>query len=467
MKRILAVTRDERTPRIVADAFAAEATVDVCADPGELPAALVRRHYDMAFVDIGFLDGGQRQDAACYKRALQPLWSNNPQMIIVALSAPDRIREAVKTVKAGADNYLTYPLDPVETQYVVDSIHEAIRLQTEVDYFRAAAAMGDNTQVVGTRNPAMRKVFEKARLVAPTISTVLIAGETGTGKGVVARLIHALSNRKDGPFVSVHCGAIPDTLIESELFGHEKGAFTGAVKRKLGRFEIAAGGTIFLDEVGTITPPAQIKLLQVLQDKVFQRVGGDAPIGMDARIVAATNIDLAQRCAKGDFRSDLYYRLNVFPIEIPALRDRREDIPLLVDYFMERLRRQLNKDITGVHPSVLSAFDGYAWPGNVRELENLVERAFILETSRILTPESFPAELFEHEAPAATLPLDLSLTLAEFRERAKESAERHYIKELLASHKGRINRSAKDAGVSTRQLHKLMTRHGIRKEEFK
>ena len=267
--------------------------------------------------------------------------------------------------------------------------------------------------------------------------------------------------------MSVHCGAIPDTLIESELFGHEKGAFTSAVKRKLGRFEIAAKGTIFLDEVGTVTPPAQIKLLQVLQDKLFQRVGGDVDIPMDARVVAATNVDLQAMCTRGEFRQDLFYRLNVFPIDIPPLRERTEDIPLLAEAFLKRLARLNSKDVCDIHPAVLEAFSRYPWPGNVRELENLMERAFILETSRVLTPESFPAELFAARAHATPASLDLDLPLAEFRERAREDAERHYLKELLTRCKGRINRTAEKAGVGPRQLHKLMTRHGLRKEDFK
>jgi len=466
MDQVLAATGNKDASRTIKDCFGPKALVHTVTSGRDLDKALSSHLYDLVFIDIRFIEGHPGNGTA-FRDGLQRLWSANPHVIVVVLTDQDRIRDAVRAVKDGADNYLTYPIDPAETHYVVDSVLEAQRLQTEVDYFRSTSALGDHGEVVGTRNPQMRKVFEKARLVAPTISTVLLTGETGTGKGVIARLIHTLSHRKNGPFVGIHCGAIPDTLVESELFGHEKGSFTGAVKRKLGRFEIATGGTLFLDEVGTVSPSTQIKLLQVLQDKIFQRVGGDSDIPMDARVITATNIDLAQMCDRGEFRQDLYYRLNVFPIEIPPLRERTEDIPLLTENFLKRLSRIHLKDILGVHPTVLKAFEGYPWPGNVRELENLVERAFILETSRILTPESFPAELFEKQAPSSSLPLDLDLTLADFRERAKEHAERHYLKELLSSNRGRINRSADQAGISTRQLHKLMTRHGLHKEDFK
>ncbi|WP_461210178.1 sigma 54-interacting transcriptional regulator [Desulfocurvus sp. DL9XJH121] len=467
MERVLVAAREEVEVSALAKCFGGGAGFRSARDRRALEAALHAGQYDLAFVDLRFLEGGHTAESGDFRAMLQRLWSNNPHIVVVILVEQERVRDAVRVVKAGADNYLTKPIDPVEARYVVDSVREAQRLQTEVDYFRSASGVGDDLEVVGTRSRVMRTVFEKARLAAPTVSTVLLTGETGTGKGVLARLIHTLSNRKSGPFVSVHCGAIPDTLIESELFGHEKGAFTGAVKRKLGRFEIASGGTIFLDEVATVTPPAQIKLLQVLQEKTFQRVGGDAAIAMNARVIAATNVDLQEMCARGEFRQDLYYRLNVFPIEIPSLKERPEDIPLLAEAFLKRLARLNSKDICDIHPTVLAAFARYDWPGNVRELENLMERAFILETSRVLTPESFPTELFKRGNGAAPVPLDLSQSLAEFRERAKENAERHYLKEVLALCKGRVNRSAEKAGVTTRQLHKLMTRHGLRKEDFK
>jgi transcriptional regulator with GAF, ATPase, and Fis domain len=268
-------------------------------------------------------------------------------------------------------------------------------------------------------------------------------------------------------FIGVHCGAIPDTLLESELFGHEKGAFTGAVRQKLGKFELAHGGTIFLDEIGTITPAAQIKLLQVLQDGTFQRVGGEQLIETDCRIIAASNADLSAMVAKELFRRDLYYRLNVFPIRIPSLRDRREDIPQLTEIFLKRMNRFSHRGIHYVHPAVMEAFQRYPWPGNIRELENLVERACILETSSILTPTSFPAELFADALHASPMPVETGLTLANVRGRAVEEAEKRYLREVLSRNGGKINRTAETAGVTVRQINKLMRKYGIAKEEFR
>jgi transcriptional regulator with PAS, ATPase and Fis domain len=295
----------------------------------------------------------------------------------------------------------------------------------------------------------------------------MLFGETGTGKGLLARMIHMHSSRFEGPFISVHCGAIPDTLLESELFGHEKGAFTGAVRRKPGKFEMARGGSIFLDEIGTITPSAQVKLLQVLQDATFSRVGGEEVLQTDARIIAATNADLGAMSGRGEFRKDLYYRLNVFPVEIPPLRERIEDIPQIVELFLKKLKQRHEKNIISVHPQVLQAFKTYSWPGNIRELENLMERACILETTNVLTPESFPRALFESGDAQPLLPVQAHLPLAEARRQAIDDFERQYLKELFSRNKGRVNRAAEEAGITTRQLNKLMVKYGIKKELYK
>jgi len=296
---------------------------------------------------------------------------------------------------------------------------------------------------------------------------VLLTGETGTGKGVVAGLIHRHSNRSERQYISIHCGAIPDTLLESELFGHEKGAFTGADRRKLGRFEIAKSGTIFLDEIGTITPSAQIKLLQVLHEKSFQRVGGKETIDADVRVIAATNSDLKAMVNQGVYRDDLYYRLSVFPIEIPALRERKEDIAILVEILLNRLNKLYFKEIHDVHPDVIEAFDRYSWPGNIRELENIIERAYILESSPVLTPKSFPLEFFARGTSFSHVNLDTSLSLAEVRRRAVEEIERRYVRELLSQHRGRIQTTAAAAGITTRQLHKIMKRYDLDKRDFR
>ena len=271
---------------------------------------------------------------------------------------------------------------------------------------------------------------------------------------MIARLIHSHSPRGGNPFLSVHCGAIPETLLESELFGHEKGAFSGAFRRKLGKFEMARTGTIFLDEIGTVSVATQIKLLQVLQEKKFERVGGEETIEADVRVIAATNEELERRCAEGSFRRDLFYRLNVFPIEVPPLRARREDIPILASVFLKRLNSSDTKNIEGVHPQVLEAFERYPWPGNIRELENLIERAYILETGRILTPQCFPGELFGTASPSCPGCTAFQGSLADVRRQGMEEIERNYLQNLLQQHHGYLQEVARSAGIGVRQLHK-------------
>jgi DNA-binding NtrC family response regulator len=317
--------------------------------------------------------------------------------------------------------------------------------------------------------PTMQAVLQKVRAVAPTRATVLLTGESGTGKGVLARLLHRWSTRSDQPFVAVHCGAMADTLLETELFGHERGSFTGADRRKKGKFELADAGTLFLDEVGTITPAAQVKLLDVLQERRFHRVGGEEDVEVDVRIVAATNsdLDLAQR--EGHFRSDLYHRLNVFPIVVPPLRDRREDLPTLVARLLERLNARYAKPIEGLDPTVERAFACYPWPGNVRELENVLERAHILEPTPRITPQYIPLEILDSAETHVTVqvPVGLDRSLAGVRREAINAAERHYLAELLGIHQGRIDPSAHAAGITSRQFRKLLAKHGIRKTDFK
>ena len=336
-------------------------------------------------------------------------------------------------------------------------------LTTEKDDFWSQEVLKE----VHTRSPKMLQTFEKVKSVAPTKTTVLLLGDTGVGKGTVAKLIHQHSSRKDESFVHVHCGALPDTLAESELFGYEKGAFTGAVKRKLGRFDTAQKGTIFLDEINTISGTMQIKLLQVLQDRIFQRVGGEYPIETDVRVIAASNSDLQQLCDEGLFRKDLYYRLSVFPLEIPSLQERSEDIPDWVNYLIEWFNKLYFKEIQDADPLVVKALQEYSWPGNIRELENVIERAYILETTSTLRAENFPQELFGDLNNPAEIAMDITQPLAEVRRQSLEHIERQYLKELMAKHLGRINQAAEAAGITTRQLHKLLSKYRIRKEEFK
>ncbi|MBU0986906.1 MAG: sigma-54 dependent transcriptional regulator [Proteobacteria bacterium] len=465
MRSVLVVSEEPEVLGKINDAFNSGCRVDKAADPNSVLETLKKRRYDLVFIDLKILLQSTR--SSDYTAALQLFKQLYPTIEIVVMSGPDMIREVVKAVKAGASDYLSYPLDPTEVRLVTETINESILKQSELDYLRDQFWRLDSLEMIHTSNAKMKEVFKKIRSVAPTKTTVLLNGETGTGKSILAKLIHRHSNRENAQFISVHCGAIPESLLESELFGHEKGAFTGAVRKKLGKFEIARGGTLFLDEVGTITPAAQIKFLQVLQDGTFNRVGGEENIETNARVIAATNSDLKKMTEDNDFRKDLYYRLHVFPIEIPPLRERKEDIGLLIQFFFNKLNKEFQKNIKEIHPQVIEALQEYSWPGNIRELENLLERAYILETSFRLTPESFPGELFENSVSSAVLPINAHVPLSEARQKAIEGFERQYLKELISRNEGRINKSAEDAGVSTRQLHKIMLKYDIRKEDFK
>jgi len=466
MKSVLIISPQEDEARLIRESLPSDyqvVNVDSVKDALNLHH---QRSFDVIFSDLKLLrDTSETNNIA---EAIKPFKEMNPLAEILILSSKALIRDTVKAVKSGANNYyLTYPIDPSEVRLAIKSVNESLTKNLELDYLRDQFWKSEWLDIIDSHNAGVREVYKKIRAVAPTRATVLLTGETGTGKGLLARMIHIHSNRCDEPFISVHCGAIPDTLLESELFGHEKGAFTGAVRKKLGKFEIARGGTIFLDEIGTITPSTQIKLLQVLQDGTFSRVGGEEALQTDARVVAATNADPVGMVERGEFRKDLYYRLNVFPLEIPPLRERVEDIPKIVDVFLKKLRQRHEKKIHSVHPHVLQAFKNYHWPGNIREMENLMERAYILETTKVLTTESFPAGLFECGDAHAVLPDQAHLPLAEARRHAIEDFERQYLKTLFARNKGRVNRAAEDAGISSRQLNKLMVKYGIQKESFK
>jgi len=465
LKRILVISTDNAHRAAIEASLGDRYRVDgalVLAKGQELFQA---QRYEVTFLDLAIL-ADSKDGRIDYKQALNRFFQVYPTAGIVAMCTRETIREAVAAVKAGASDYLTCPVEADEVKLIIDHFYDQRIRESELNYLWDQFWEKDALDLVRTRSPLMRGVYEKLRSVAPTKTTVLLTGETGTGKGVMAQLIHKHSNRRDRQFISVHCGAIPDTLLESELFGHEKGAFTGATRRKLGKFEIARDGTIFLDEIASISAAAQVKLLKVLQERTYERVGGEQTLETQVRIIAATNMDLKEMTEAGTFRKDLFYRLNVFPIESPPLRVRKEDLGLLADLFVQRLNQFYSKGITGVHPAVMGAFEAYQWPGNIRELENLIERAYILETSKLLTPESFPGELFS-AAAVAQVPMDASHTLAEVRRRGVEHIERQYLKELLSSQRGRIKISAEQAGITTRQLHKLLTRYHIHKEDYK
>ena len=303
---------------------------------------------------------------------------------VVLVTAVRTLRTAVEAMKLGAYDYLPKPFSVEDLRSVVNRALERRALQREVRYLRDELARREGFDQLVGRSPAMRRVYEIVRQIADTTATVLITGESGTGKELIARAIHRQGGRRDCPFVAVNCAALPAELLESELFGHERGAFTGAHARKLGKFEMAHTGTLLLDEVGSLRLDLQPKLLRVLQEREIERVGGSRAIGIDVRIIAATNADLRQAVAAGRFREDLFYRLNVVPIAVPPLRHRREDVAPLARHFMAKYARQFGKTVTDLSPGALGALERYHWPGNVRELENIVARSVALASEPIM-----------------------------------------------------------------------------------
>jgi transcriptional regulator with PAS, ATPase and Fis domain len=327
---------------------------------------------------------------------------------------------------------------------------------------RLVASELDRSEIVG-KSPSMAKIFDVIRKVAPTTTNILITGETGTGKELVANAIHANSPRKLNPFIKINCSAIAENLIESELFGYEKGAFTGAVSSKPGRFELAHKGTLFLDEIGDLPREMQVKLLRVIQDHEFERVGGIQTIKVDVRLVAATNRNLQQDVKEGLFREDLFYRLNVMPIHVPPLRERKEDIPALVSYFMDQFNRKLDRQITGADAEVMELFRDHDWPGNIRELENLTERLVLMAKGDTIVMGDVPAELIEavEEKAHAAAP-DEKRSIKELIREKTGDIERQMIVRVLEECEGNISKAARQLGLSRRGLHLKLAKYNLR-----
>jgi DNA-binding NtrC family response regulator len=363
---------------------------------------------------------------------------------IVVMTAFGEVSTAVDAMRAGAADYLLKPINFDELLVIVDKVFETQELRRETRQLRARvrdrSAPGN---IVGTSAP-MQRVFEVVDQVAPSKATVLITGESGTGKELVANALHQKSPRAHGPFIKLHCAALAEGLLESELFGHEKGAFTGAVARKEGRFEAANGGTLFLDEIGEIAPAIQVKLLRFLQEHEFERVGGTHTLKVDVRVIAATNRNLPAEVGKGKFREDLYYRLNVVALEMPPLRERASDIPLLAQFFLDRYAKANAKPIESFTPAALELMTGYAWPGNVRELENAIERAVVLTTGKQIEPKVLPQAVRPQHAAAAGAPQVPGATL--------EEIEKYAILETLKAAGGSTSKAAEMLGISTRTI---------------
>ncbi|USN48388.1 MAG: sigma-54-dependent Fis family transcriptional regulator [Pseudobdellovibrionaceae bacterium] len=428
---------------------------------------LREKRFDMAFIELALLQAGPVQGVETFKNTLNELLAPHVETPTVIITPDHLVPFAVELASETVSGYLTLPVEASELKLMADRLFESRLKEAEIRYLRDQFWSQDYDNVVATTCPQMKIVLDRVQDVAPTKSTVLLNGETGVGKSLFAQLIHQHSSRKNKQFIKVHCGAISESLIESELFGHEKGAFTGALRRKLGKFELAHGGTIFLDEISTLSPSAQIKLLQVIQDSTFQRVGGETDVEVDIRIIVATNENLKLLSDEKKFRQDLYYRLNVFPISIPPLRNRMADLPTIMQSLIEKLNRTHQKHIIGADPEALNALMSYLWPGNVRELENVIERAYILERSKKISLQNLPLEIAQVDQSSTVLPIDTTLPLAEARQKLVSQFERAYLQELLTSTHGKINKAAETAGISTRQLNKLMNRYKLATKDFK
>ncbi len=376
---------------------------------------------------------------------LQRVRKAYPDVAIVIMTAYGTIRSAVEALREGAEDYLTKPIDVEELEHLLGRILQKRRLLAERGILRERLDDKYRFENIIGRSPEMLEVFRLVEQVAPSQASILITGESGTGKEMIAQAIHQRSTRRDAPFVKVSCAALPETLLESELFGHERGAFTGALSRRAGRFEIAAGGTVFLDEIGDVPLGMQVKLLRFLQERQFERLGGNRTLTVDVRVIAATHRDLTGLIRDGKFREDLYYRLNVIEIRMPALRERAQDIALLVDFFAKKFSSANGKSVRGVSEDALAALMAYAWPGNVRELEHAIERAVILSRAETLDLTLFPTLPTPVPARAAgTGPVVPGSTL--------EEIEKEAILRTLESVGGSTSRAAAILGISPRTI---------------
>ena len=448
----------------------------VTAASGEEALSLMNREIQTVITDLKMpgLDGME---------LLRRLGAQHPDVPVVMITAHGSVENAVEAVKLGAFDYVEKPFDQEQIRQVVAKAIKTHSLSRRDTHPEKTDVTG-RFRLVGD-SPAIRQIYGIIEKVANTPSTVLITGESGTGKELIARALHENSSRQDGPFIKINCAAIPKTLMESELFGYEKGAFTGAVGAKPGRFELAHGGTLFLDEIGEIPVEMQVKLLRVLQESEFERVGGIKTIKVDVRLVTATNRDLAAELAAGGFREDLYYRLNVVPIHLPPLRERREDIALLVGHFITKFNERLRKQITHIEPAAVERLVSYNWPGNIRELENVIERTMLFCEAPVIRLGNLPAELLlgeDRHLPAAalstspsqpnlaampaTLPAgDAVGSLKEAVRAETERVERELIQRALDETGGNVTQAARRLKISRKSLQTKMKELGLRDRE--
>jgi len=430
------VVRDSLGKWFTSEGYAAHPV----ASAREALEAIQQKDFDLALIDIKMpgMDGMELQ--ARLKEA-------DPELTVIIMTGYASVETAVQALKRGAYDYITKPVDPDELSHLVGNALEHKRAHREVNRLRESLQEALPASGLIGSSPAMKKVTELIEMVAPTDATVLITGESGTGKEVAARAIHMAGSRRYMPMVTIHCGALTETLLESELFGFEKGAFTGAQYRKKGKFEVADGGTVFLDEISDISLKTQTDLLRVLQEHEIVRVGGNQPIKVDFRCIAATNKNLEELVKAGSFRPDLYYRLHVFAIELPPLRDRREDIPLLVCHFLRKFCTATSRPVPQISPEALDLLMGHDWPGNVRELENAVERALVVGRGEEIRASDFSFQF--QAAPAAG-------------GRTLDDVERVHIERILRETQHNLSRAARILDIDRTTLYNKLRRYGMR-----
>ena len=456
MEKILIVDDDPEILEVIAEILQqAGYDVDSAKDGRKAIRRIEDDFFDLVVTDLNLpkVDG---------MKILQYVVEQSPETMCVILTGYGTIKGSVEAIKLGAFDYITKPVKSDEILIVVEKALKYRQLERENILLKQQLRKKYRFEnFVGDSKP-IQKVFELIERVADTDSTVLITGESGTGKELIAKAIHYNSHRRDNPMVVINCGAIPEELLESELFGHEKGAFTGAHKMRVGRFELANGGTIFLDEIGDMSPNLQVKLLRVLQEQKFERVGGTRTLEIDVRIIAATNKNLSTAVNKGKFRQDLYYRLNVIPIKVPPLRLRKPDIPLLVDFFTKKFTKQNRKRIKGFSPEALDSLMEYGWPGNVRELENLVERLIILSNGETIELDDIPESIKGKSAKVESVEVKIPKDGIVF-DQAVEEYEKKLILQALAETNWVKTKAAKLLNINRTTLIEKMKKKNLSK----
>ena len=458
MKKILVVD-DELNMLLVLEAMLKKEKYEVVTASDGLEALEVLKDDDVVVVvtDLKMpkLDG---------LGLLSEIEKDYPSIPVIIITAHGTVATAVEALKKGAFDYITKPFDQDDLKNVISKAFKTKALNENESVFSSDEI--DRHDIIGS-SECMVEMYDLIGKVAPTATTVLITGETGTGKELFARAIHRNSPRKDNPFIKINCAAIAENLLESELFGFEKGAFTGAVHRKPGRFELAHTGTLFLDEIGDLPKDMQVKILSVLQDQEFERVGGLRTIKVDVRLIAATNKNLPEEVEEGRFREDLYYRLNVFPVKLPPLRERKEDIGPLADYFLSKFNKKINRRIEHIDPRAGEFFANYGWPGNIRELENLMERLVLLAAGDTITLEDIPSEIrFSAAAETAGSPAEPKRSFKNILKGRTERIEKDMIIKVLKECGGNVSKTALQLGLSRKGLQLKMAKYNLRRQDI-